>query len=142
MFFFGRPRLFFFGLDVAGFDACTAVFRGLPLFFFGAEVEGSEAAIGTFAFAGLPLFFCGAEIDSSASAIGAVAFAGLPLFFFGLFPATVVLALMIRAEVELDDFAGQVAVAAAVAVMMKPTLIRVALDLFVEVVSAKLFDPD
>ena len=56
------------------------------------------------------------------------------------FPATVVLALMIRAEVELDDFAGQVAVA--VAVMMKPTLIRVALDLFVEVVSAKLFDPD
>ena len=58
------------------------------------------------------------------------------------FPATVVLALMIRAEVELDDFAGQVAVAAAVAVMMKPTLTRVALDLFVEVVSAKLFDPD
>ena len=60
------------------------------------------------------------------------------------FPATVVLALMIRAEVELDNFAGQeaVAAAAAVAVMMKPTLIRVALDLFVEVVSAKLFDPD
>ena len=64
MFFFGRPRLFFFGLDVAGFDACTAVFRGLPLFFFGAEVEGSEAAIGTFAFAGLPLFFFGLFSDN------------------------------------------------------------------------------
>ena len=36
---------------------------------------------------------------------------------------------MVRAEVELDDFSVQVA--AAVAVMMKPTLIRVALDLFV-----------
>ena len=60
--------------------------------------------------------------------------------FLDFFPTTVVLALMVRAEMELDDFAVQVA--AAVAVMMKPTLIRVALDLFVEVVSVKLFDPD
>ena len=49
--------------------------------------------------------------------------------FLDFFPTTVVLALMVRAEVELDDFSVQVA--AAVAVMMKPTLIRVALDLFV-----------
>ena len=142
MFFFGRPRLFFFGLDVAGFDACTAVFRGLPLFFFGAEVEGSESAFGTFAFADLPLFFCGAEIDSSASASVLLLLQAYVFSSLDFFPATVVLALMIRAEVELDDFAGQVAVAAAVAVMMKPTFTRVALDLFVEVVSAKLFDPD
>ena len=80
LFFLGRPLPLFFGVDVLGFDACTAVFRGLPLFFFGAEVEDSASGAG--AFAGLPLFFFGAEVDGSASAIGAGVFAGLPLFLF------------------------------------------------------------
>ena len=65
----------------------------------------------------------------------------LRAYLFSSFPAAVGLDPLVFAEMTLTHFAVQVAAAAAV-MMMKPTLILVALDLFFEVVSTKSLDLD
>ena len=63
----------------------------------------------------------------------------LRAYLFFSFPAAVGLYPLVFAEMTLTHFAVQVAAAL---MMMKPTLILVALDLFFEVVSAKSLDLD
>ena len=64
----------------------------------------------------------------------------LRAYLFSSFPAAVGLDPLVFAEMTLTHFAVQVAAAAVM--MMKPTLILVALDLFFEVVSTKSLDLD